>query len=52
MVKSIIDELRAVAQRCSRLARECSNAELSHALEELGMDLLAKASEFEGRFDR
>jgi len=52
MVKSIIDELRAVAQRCVRLARECSNDDLSHALEELGMDLLAKASEFEGRFDR
>jgi hypothetical protein len=52
MVKSIIDELRGVAQRCTRLARDCSNDELSHALEELGMDLLAKASEFEGRFDR
>jgi hypothetical protein len=52
MVKSIIDELRAVAQRCARMARDSSNAELSHALEELGMDLLAKASDFEGRFDR
>jgi hypothetical protein len=52
MVKSIIDELRTVAQRCARLAREFSNDDLSHALEELGMDLLAKASEFEGRFDR
>jgi|HubBroStandDraft_6_1064221.scaffolds.fasta_scaffold256861_2 hypothetical protein len=52
MVKSIIDELRAVAQRCVRLARECSNNDLSHALEELGVDLLAKASEIEGKFDR
>ena len=52
MVKGIIDELRAVAQRCVRLARECSNAGLSHALEELAHDLQAKASEFEGKFDR
>jgi hypothetical protein len=52
MVKGIIEELRTVAQRCVRHARECSNEELSHALEELGHDLLAKASEFEGKFDR
>jgi len=52
MVKGIIDELRALAQRCIRLARDCSNDELSHALEEVGHDLQAKASDFESRFDR
>jgi hypothetical protein len=52
MIKNITDELRVLAQRSARLACECSNLELSRALEELAIDLMAKASELERRFDR
>jgi hypothetical protein len=52
MVKNITDELRAFAERSARLAGECANLELSRALEELAIDLMAKASELERRFDR
>jgi hypothetical protein len=51
MIKSIADELRAVAERCSRFARECKRYDLSRALQELGIDLMAKASELERKFD-
>jgi hypothetical protein len=52
MVKSITDELRALAQRCTRLAYDCSNRELAHALEELAVDLALRAAELDRRFDR
>jgi hypothetical protein len=52
MIKSITDELRAIAQRCACLARECSNDALSRALEELAADLATKALELECKFDR
>jgi len=52
MVKNIIDELRTVAQRCTRLARDCLDREIAHALEQLGVNLATKASELECRFDR
>jgi hypothetical protein len=51
MIKSIAGELRAVAERCSRFARECKRYDLSRALQELGIDLMAKASELERKFD-
>lgn len=52
MVKDIVDELRVIAQRCTRLARGCLDRELARALEELGINLATKASEFECRFDK
>jgi hypothetical protein len=51
MIKDIAAELRAVAERCSIFARECKRYDLSRALQELGIDLMAKASELERKFD-
>jgi hypothetical protein len=51
MIKSIAGDLRAVAERCARYARDCKKHDLSEALEELGIELMAKASELETRFD-
>jgi len=50
MIKTITDDLRAVAERCTRLARDCRRYELSRALQELGIELMAKASELESKF--
>jgi hypothetical protein len=52
MINGIANELRAFAQRLARLACECSDQELSHALEELAIDLAAKAAELNRRFER
>jgi len=51
MINGIIDELGALAQRLARLVCECSDRELSHALEELAVDLAAEAVELNRRFD-
>jgi hypothetical protein len=51
MIKSVAGDLRAVAERCTRLARDCRRYELSRALQELGIQLMAKASELERKFD-
>jgi len=47
----ISDQLRAFAQWLVRLARECSDRELPHALEELAVDPAAKAMELNRWFD-
>lgn len=52
MIKSIVAELRAVAERCSRSARDCRRYELSRALQELSIELMAKAAELEQQFDK
>jgi len=52
MVKSIVQDLRAIAQRCARLARDCAPGDLAFALEELGVDLMVKAAELERDFDQ
>jgi hypothetical protein len=52
MVKSITEELRDLAQRCSRLAGDCSDQELAHALEALAVDLALRAAELDRRFGR
>jgi len=52
MIKSIAGDLRAIAERCARYARACERSDLSEALEVLGIDLMAKASELESRFDK
>jgi hypothetical protein len=51
MIKGITDQLRAISQRATRLAGECSDQELSDALEELAVDLAMKAAELDRRFD-
>jgi hypothetical protein len=52
MVKGITDELRTLAQRATRMAGDCSDPELAHALEELAVDLALRAAELDRRFDR
>jgi hypothetical protein len=52
MIKSIIEDLRALAQKCTTTARDCSNADLSRILQELGVNLTAIASDIEGKFDQ
>jgi hypothetical protein len=42
--------LRSVAERCTRMARDCRRYELSRALQELGIELMSKAGELEKRF--
>jgi len=51
MIKSIVGDLRAVAERCTRSARDCKRPDLSHALEELSIELMFRASELERKFD-
>jgi hypothetical protein len=52
MIKSIIEDLRAVAQKCTTTARDCSHEDLSRMLQELGVDLTTMASEIEEKFDQ
>jgi len=42
--------LRATAQTCMRLARACPHQATSHGLEEVAVDLMAKAQELEREF--
>ena len=39
--------LRELAQRCSRLARDCPHLATSHQLEEIGVELMLKAAELD-----
>ena len=43
----IIRYLREVAHTCTRLARICPHLETAHGLEEVAIDLMAKAQELE-----
>jgi hypothetical protein len=52
MIKSIVGDLRAVAERCSKFARDCKRHDLSLALDELGIELMTHASELERKFDQ
>lgn len=45
MVREIIRYLRDIAQTCTRLARACPDLATSRGLEEVALDLMAKASE-------
>ena len=51
MIKNIVGDLRAIAERCSRFSRECKKYEIAQALDELGIDLMTKASELERKYD-
>ncbi len=47
MVAEITTYLRSTAQTCVLLARACSDMAISRGLEELAIDLMAKAKEIE-----
>ena len=47
-----ITYLREIAQTCTRLARTCPHQATSHGLEEIAVDLMAKAQELERHYDR
>jgi hypothetical protein len=43
-----VSYLRTQASRCVRLARDCRHLPISHDLEAIGMEMMAKAAELEG----
>ena len=43
----MIEYLRDLAHRCTRLARRCSDRGVSHELEGIGAELMEKAQELE-----
>ena len=47
MLEELIKFLRDHAQTCTRLARDCPHPPTSHGLEEIALDLMAKAKEME-----
>jgi hypothetical protein len=47
MMLEIIQYLRERALTCTRLARACPDLSTSHGLEEVALDLMAKAKELE-----
>jgi hypothetical protein len=47
MDAEVIHYLREIAQTCTRLARTCPHLATSHGLEEVAVDLMAKANELE-----
>jgi hypothetical protein len=47
MMADIIQYLREIAQTCTRLARACPHLPTAHGLEEVAIDLMAKALELE-----
>lgn len=51
MIEAIVGDLRAIAEQCSRLSRQVSVQRLSCALEELGIELMEKASTLEQSLD-
>jgi hypothetical protein len=52
MMLETIQYLREIAQTCTRLARACPDLSTSHGLEEVALDLTAKAKELEEFFSR
>jgi len=52
MIKSIIEQLRDIAQRCASSARDCSHGDLSRALQELSVELTTRARDLEKKFDQ
>ncbi|MGO9700574.1 MAG: hypothetical protein ACLPX7_15080 [Xanthobacteraceae bacterium] len=44
-MKDTVTYLREIAQTCTRLARACPHRPTSHGLEEIAVDLMAKAQE-------
>jgi hypothetical protein len=51
MIETIVGELRALAEQCFNFSRDISAQPLSCALQELGVELMHKASTLEKSFD-
>jgi hypothetical protein len=47
MMMEAIHYMREIAQTCTKLARACPHKPTSHGLEEVAVDLMAKAHELE-----
>jgi CheY-like chemotaxis protein len=47
MTIEVVKYIREIAQTCIRFARACPHSPTSHGLEEIAMDLMAKAKELE-----
>jgi hypothetical protein len=47
MMVDTVKYLREIAQTCTRLARVCPHLSTAHGLEEIAIDLMAKAHELE-----
>jgi hypothetical protein len=47
MTSEVIEYLRQLAHTCTRLARVCPHLATAHGLEEIALDLMAKAKELE-----
>ena len=52
MINDIVKELRELAQKYMKIARESGETDVSRALQDLGIDLAAKALALEEKFDR
>ena len=53
MIRGIVNELRQLAQKCTKLFRAVARPILSPTnLEALGVDLMAKAHELEQKYDQ
>ena len=46
-----IKYLREIAHTCTRLARACPDTATSHGLEEIAVDLMAKAQELQRHYE-
>ncbi len=47
MLQETVNYLRDIAQACTRLARVCPHLPTVHGLEEVAVDLMAKAKELD-----
>jgi hypothetical protein len=50
MMLETVKYLREIAQSCTRMARACPHVATAHGLEEIAIDLMAKAQELERHF--
>jgi len=47
----IVHFLRTTAHRCVTLARQCPDTKIAHGLEELAVEIMAKALDLEEQYD-
>ena len=50
MIVETVQYMRELAHTCTRLSRACPHRATSHALEEIAVDLMAKAQELEREY--
>lgn len=51
MTNRIVDHLRALAVKCSRLAKDCTDEGTAHELEGIGADLAENAQSLDDLFE-